>query len=813
MNLPHQSLDSVAAGGSPTLPLRILHLEDDDGCHERLSAQLKSDGYQIELIHARSWQQFQVALTQFSFDLIFSDYNSPSFDGTKALNLTQEFHPEVPFLFFSNPITLEQAVETIKAGAADIILKTHLDRVGAAVSGALRREKARSQHRQSQLALKRSESLLNDLIEISVDAIILVDEDQLIRIFNKGAETIFGYRAKEVLGQSLDLLMANRFAEPHRRHLGNFASTPESARVMGDRREIYGRRKDGSEFPAEASISKHQIDGHPVFTAILRDITERKKGEQERLDLLAREQYARQELELLNVQLHEKASLLDKARDAILVRDMGHRITYWNKSAERIYGWAATEATGRPVDSLLKPDPEAFQKAFQEVVLTGEWTGELQKTTKEGRLMTVEARWTLVRDSQGRPSSILDINTDVSQRKKAEQQMLRAQRMESIGTLAGGVAHDLNNVLAPIMMSLGVLHASTEDPEMKVMLGTLESSAKRGADLVKQVLSFARGTNGKRASVNVGQILQDLHQLLRETFLKNIEFSIGSDQSNWNVVGDATQLHQVFLNLCVNARDAMPDGGQLTLTMQNVVLGDVDIKRNPGAKPGPYLRVLVTDTGTGIRPEVIDRIFDPFFTTKRFGEGTGLGLSTTLGIVKGHGGVIDVYSEVGKGTTFIVHLPATPNSNGFESPVEKHLEPPRGHGELVLVVDDEESIRAVVHKTLEQYGYRVITACHGANALAIHAERRNRIAIVLTDMSMPVMDGLALIKSLKSVNPRLKIIGSSGLASNVTVEKVLQAGAELFIPKPYTAETLLASIATVLRPQATSDTTALPAKD
>ncbi len=506
-----------------------------------------------------------------------------------------------------------------------------------------------------------------------------------------------------------------------------------------------------------------------------------------------------QELQRLNEQLREKASLLDKAQDAILLRDMEHRITYWNKSAERLYGWASEEAVGRSAETLLKVDAQAFQRAFEEVSHTGEWVGELKKAAKDGSTLMVEAHWTLVRDGMGHPVSILDINTDITDRKKAEQQLLRAQRMESIGTLAGGVAHDLNNVLAPILMSLELLKMHCQDPGAEDLLQTLRLSAQRGADLVKQLLSFSRGIEGERIVVNVAHILRDLGRVIREIFPKNIEIRLPPGGEAWTVVGDSTQLHQVFLNLFVNARDAMPGGGRLGVKMENVVLDAMYAGSNAEAKPGAYLRVTVTDTGLGMPPGVLDRIFEPFFTTKQLGTGTGLGLSTTSAIVKSHGGFINVYSEVGKGTTFAVHLPASTPSAVRESGKTGRPAPPKGNGELILIVDDEESIRTVAQLTLERFGYRVLLASQGAEALAIYAVHQNQIAVVLTDMSMPVMDGPTMIVALKALDPRIRIIGSSGLTNNDAPGTAGGMVVDHFLPKPYTAETMLVAIAAVLK--------------
>jgi PAS domain S-box-containing protein len=350
----------------------------------------------------------------------------------------------------------------------------------------------------------------------------------------------------------------------------------------------------------------------------------------------------------------EQATLLDIAHEAILVKDLEDQIIYWNKGAERTYGWTAAEARGRVARELFRPDPAQYQAALTELMKTGEWRGELEKRNKSGHAATIEVGWTLVRDGQGQPKSILAINTDITERRKVENQFLRAQRMESIGTLAGGIAHDLNNLLAPILITSQLLQEDAPSDDYREMLKTVQTCAQRGAELVKQVLSFARGVEGERIPLDVSHLLRDIRQVIREIFPKNItaEFQLGREL--WPVEGDATQLHQVFMNLCVNARDAMSQGGKLTVAAENLVLDEVYAGMNPDSKSGAYVVVRVEDTGMGIPREIQERIFEPFFTTKEIGKGTGLGLSTTLGILRSHGGFINLYSEPGKGAKFKV---------------------------------------------------------------------------------------------------------------------------------------------------------------
>jgi PAS domain S-box-containing protein len=493
----------------------------------------------------------------------------------------------------------------------------------------------------------------------------------------------------------------------------------------------------------------------------------------------------------------EQAALIDQAHDAIILRDLDHLITFWNKGAERIFGWTAAEACGQPFHDLVRVEPDRFSEANRAVRSKGEWNGEIQQFTKSNSKLIFASRWTLLRDPRGEPRAILSIDSDITERKRLEQRFLRAQRMESIGTLAGGIAHDLNNALVPILMSVDLLKLDLSSSERARTVSTIESSARRCAEMVSQVLSFARGFEGRKSIVQPKYLLSEIQKLASDTFPKNIRILTHIDPNLWSVTGDSTQLHQVLLNLCVNARDAMPGGGSLSLSSSNILLDHTFTASNSEALPGPHVLIQVQDDGIGIPPETIDKIFDPFFTTKEVGKGTGLGLSTSLAIIQSHGGFLRVYSEPGRGSTFQVYLPA--HTTQHSDDLARHHESlPRGKGELILVIDDESSVLQITRQTLETFGYRVMLAQDGAQAIALYVQNKHDIALVLTDMMMPVMDGPATIQVLVKLNPLIRLIATSGISSNAHVAQVASAGLTHFLPKPYTAETLLRLLRRVL---------------
>jgi PAS domain S-box-containing protein len=495
--------------------------------------------------------------------------------------------------------------------------------------------------------------------------------------------------------------------------------------------------------------------------------------------------------------LRQQASLLDLTRDAILVRDLDHTITYWNKSAERLYGWTAEEAVGSKISCLLYGDDEQNQESTSEVLKNGEHVCEIRQITKSGEEVVVEGHRTLVRDAEGHPTSILAINTDVTAKKKAEEQMLRAHRLEGIGTLAGGIAHDLNNVLTPILVSIDMLKQHMEDPASLQTLGTIAASARRGAEMIRQLLTYARGMEGGSQRVELHTLLQEIAGIARDSFPKNIRLNLREEAGLWPVQGDPTQLHQMLLNLCVNARDAMPAGGGMFVEAQNAQIDATYAANHLDAHPGPHVVVSVRDEGVGIPRENLDKIFDPFFTTKEIGKGTGLGLSTTLAIVKSHGGFIEIDSTPDQGTCFRVHLPAVPSSE--PEPVQlADADLPRGSLQTVLFVDDESSVREVTSKTLESFGYRVVMASNGADAVALYAQHQQTIDIVLTDMMMPVMDGVSTIQVLRKIDPEVKIIATSGVSSHGGASRAKSCGIQHFLPKPYDTGTILRALKQVL---------------
>jgi two-component system cell cycle sensor histidine kinase/response regulator CckA len=497
-----------------------------------------------------------------------------------------------------------------------------------------------------------------------------------------------------------------------------------------------------------------------------------------------------------NERLLEQANMLNQARDAIIIRNFAdQRVTFWNTGAERLYGWTAEAAIGRPIGELIVADSRDVETYTKILGSAGQFHGEVKQCTKDGKELIVEGRATLIADPDGIPQSVLLINTDITEHKKLEMQLLRAQRLESIGTLASGVAHDLNNILTPILVCAETLRGEITDEDRESALALIEESAERGANVVKQVLTFARGVEGERVSIKPSHLVHEMSDIAKTTFPKSIEITSRYPDDLWTIKGDPTQLHQVLLNISVNARDAMPAGGKLAFVSENFTVDEQYAAMTPGAVPGPHVLFRISDTGSGMPEEMIEKIFDPFFTTKELGKGTGLGLSTVVGIVKSHGGFISVQSEVGKGTAFKIFLPADLSGPSALSSKQR-VAPDEGNGELVLVVDDEPNILRATKTILERHNYRVISAGDGVEAVALFTQQMQTIRVVLTDISMPHMDGVATVRALRKMKPDVPIIACTGDAQRARLEEFRAMKVNNFLIKPFNAANLLATVHT-----------------
>jgi nitrogen fixation negative regulator NifL len=614
-------------------------------------------------------------------------------------------------------------------------------------------------------------------VEHSPVSIIITDPVGNIEYVNPKFMEVTGYSAREVIGKNPRILKSGEMPP------GDYKRLWETIAAGGEwRGEFHNRKKNGELYWEWASLSPiYGADGHIAhFLAVKEDITERKRME------------------------HSLAETLDFNRKIISDAPVG--ILVFKASGQCVL---ANEAAARTLNAtvlqLLDQNFRQLESWHNSGMLkTAEKTlADRSPQQCESHFVSTFGRevWLVCQFSpfvRGNESHLLLLFSDITEKKKLEAQFLRSQRMESIGTLAGGIAHDLNNVLTPLLVAVQMLKEKITDDDGQQLLRVLEINVQRGASLVKQVLAFGRGVAGERAMVYPAHIVREIKQIVHETFPKSVKFEFHSPDELWTIIGDPTQIHQVLLNLCVNARDAMPKGGVLAIHMENMMFDEIYAGMNPEAQSGPYVCIKVEDTGTGIPKAIQDKIFDPFFTTKALGKGTGLGLSTTLAIVKSHGGFINYYSTPGKGTAFKVYFPANTTLVDVENAVMEQSQLPRGHNELVLVVDDEEPIRNLAQKVLTRFGYRVLLAADGAEAVSLYAPRQNEIDVVITDMAMPIMDGLATIVALKAINSAVRIVSSSGLATDGGTAMAKNAGIQHFIPKPYTAETMLNTLHEVL---------------
>lgn len=593
------------------------------------------------------------------------------------------------------------------------------------------------------------------------DAIWVLDADQRVLRSNKAADRRFLCSCSQSPGQRC-FEIAHGMTSP-------IPNCPFVRARQSGHRETMELKIDNDWFEVTVDPifdSDHRFTG---AVHIVSDITARRSAEQ---------------------QLRRQAALLDAANDAIYVRTLDDVVTYWNDGAERLYGYNRSEALGKKITVIATVDAAVFEAAHAAVLKHDSWCGELKKTSRTGKTFTVFCRWTLLRDEQGQPSEILAINTDITEQKQLEANFLRAQRLDSIGGLVSGIAHDLNNILTPIVMSVPLLHDAVESQEDRSLVDTVDACAQRGANIIGQLLTFARGKPGARVPLPISHLLREMGKIIKETFPRNIKLSLRVDENLDPTVGDPTQIHQALMNLCVNARDAMPEGGTLTLSAKNRTLNQGDAARIPGAQSGAYVCLNISDSGEGISEENQERIFDPFFTTKEVGHGTGLGLATVLGIVRGHGGFIRIESQPGHGSTFELYLPTSPEAKPVVSATPEKL-PPHASGELILVVDDEAGVRGILQKALVRHGYRVIIAAEGGEALKLYDQHAAEIKAVITDMMMPGTDGPTLVRALQQRGFRRPIIGMTGLGVRGAIKGMEGLDLPVLLVKPLTAPDLL----------------------
>lgn len=641
-----------------------------------------------------------------------------------------------------------------------------------------------SQIRRAEKALVESSQFYQQIISNAKDGILVCDENLTVRVWNPAMEQILGIESSQIVGlhapTALHFLKGSGLFE----ELGKIISGEKPHSWV-----FHFENENRSGWIHQTNSPMRDVSGKVSgVIGVAHDITEQKRAEE----------YLRKSNEQLKESEERYRRLIELSSDTVIIQSEG-KVVFINPAGLKLLGAThANQLLGMPILDIIHPDSR--QNAIKRTeLLTQKQTPLPLIEAKFVRLdgKTVDVEIMSVGFSYNKVLAIQITARDITPRKMMEARFLRDQRIETIGALASGIAHDLNNVLAPIIMTIALLRDKYEDEDTLALISAMETSAHRGASIIQQLLTFGRGASGQRTLIQPKHLLNEVAELARETFPKAIEVKAILKNCDWLLLGDATQLHQVLLNLCVNARDAMPTGGKLTITLDITHLEENDPQFNVEIKAGPYITISVQDTGKGVPVEIREKIFEPFFTTKELGKGTGLGLATCVNLVKRHNGFIFLAPNTGKGATFTVYLPAHTPAASPESSTTKKA-PPTGNGELILVVDDEESIRKITRTALEKHGYKVITANDGAQAVATFKLYRNSIKAVLIDIMMPVMGGPVAMHHLRKIDPNVVLLATSGMIPKDLKEDMAELKPNAFLSKPFTTWELLDTIRTTI---------------
>ncbi len=751
-------------------PLRVLLVEDVEDDLLLVLRQLRQAGYEPQYRRVETAEQLHEALVNGAWQIVISDWQLPTFDGLEALRIVREHDPDLPFVIVSGTVGEEAAVQAMRAGAQDCVMKGRLARLGPAVTRELGEAIVRQQTRVAESQLLQSEHRFRALIENALDLIAVLDREGVVKFISPASRQILGFAPEELLGQTIAAwIHPDDLAVLESDAVGKLGGL-----VDGETITVRFRHAAGHWTWIEA-IGLDRTDDPAVGGVVInaRDVTQRRADE------------------LAMARLFEA---VQQTREAIVITDITGKIEYVNPAFEEITGYSAGEAMFQN-PRILKSGrhPQSFYETMWDTLLSGRtWSGRLTNRRRDGTLYEEEATITPVLDRDGEILHFVAVKRDITATLALEAQLLQAQKMEAVGRLAGGIAHDFNNLLMLLVNHAQFLKDSLgcDAPQQADVDGIL-AAADRATSLTRQLLTFSRRELAQPEVVDLNRIITNVERLLRHTIGEDVIVLCDLAPELPPIQADPGKLEQVLMNLAINARDAMPRGGTLWITTSRLPAGSQPATQT-GLPPGDYVSLTVRDTGHGMAPAVATRVFEPYFTTKPRGKGTGLGLSTVFGIVTQAGGGVAVYSEVGQGAEFAIYLPAS-DETAPRPTLPAPSAWPRGGGETILVVEDEATVRSLTSRILEVSGYTVHSVANGPDGLEFERGFEGRIDLLLTDVVMPNMSGVEFAQAFTASRPGVPVIFMSGYTADIVEAHGLANGPPL-LHKPFTASQLVRQV-------------------
>jgi two-component system cell cycle sensor histidine kinase/response regulator CckA len=766
-----------------TTSLRTLIIDDSADDADLLIRELRREGYDVSAERTDTDAGLRAALEDQSWDVVLCDFNMPCLSGLEALKVVRERNRDVPFIFVSGAIGEDVAVAAMKAGAQDYVMKGNLKRLAPAIERELRDSAVRWERAAAEARQRMMEARYRQILSIAPDAIVAMDEGLHIAIFNQAAERLFGYRADEAIGHKAEILLPSRFLPIVRDQVRQFGVSPDVQMQVQVPDKLFARRKNGMEFPAEIYISKTVEDRRALFTAIIRDITDREA-------MLATLRQTNQTLE----------AVVQSSPVAILGLDSSRRVIVWNRNAERIFGLSAIDVVGHLLSSLTEVAGTELEDMVRRL-LDGEVLTDVEilQQPSKGSALDLRVSGAPLYDTDQRVHGAVCIVEDITESNATRRQLGHAQRMEAVGQLTGGLAHDFNNLLAVVIGNLDLLRDQPElSPAAKESVDLALKASLGGATLIRQLLAFSRRQALSPKPFDLGALVASTRELLSRTLGEHIEMTMRLAPDLWPAMADAAQVESAIANLAINARDAMPNGGRLTLETANRHLDDEYVTANPDVQPGDYVMLAVSDTGAGIPAELLSRVFEPFFTTKDHGKGSGLGLSMVYGFAQQSRGHVKIDSKVGHGTTVRLYLPRAEVEKKAAAPVAPARPDQDKIDAVVLVVEDNFDVRKIVSRLLREFGCTVIEANSGAAALDI-LQSDQKIDLMFSDVIMPGgMSGTELVQAARHLRPGIKTLLTTGFAEASLRNHVQFAHGDEIITKPYRRQDLVRKLRNVL---------------